>query len=323
MHSLTLSQDGKLPAIIEKGEILDVKLKCYLNLWHPDRSNTKGGKTATRTGKSRSVVTLLGFLNLCMQKSKMNTWYPNRKYDRSFNTVQKNIAAIADDIIINRRPLSDILVMPRWEKDRETSQNQSQQILLEKTADSDKGAIVIGVVKRWIPSKWEDGGVGISLDLFDDLLWMPTETASATEHSSGQFISEIGKSDRYIIAICTVFRSRNKYTIGEIAFMRTNKQFIPVDSSYELQVADKLIAEHRAFSKPLRLDEEKYLPDFLLHDCQNHWVLEVFGVCGDPGYQVRKAQKIAYYRDNHVLCWHWTPETDRIIPDFPLKIHKG
>ena len=72
---LALSHDGKLPAIIEKGETLDVKLNCYLNLSRPDPSKTKGGQTTTRTGKSRSEVTLLGFLNICMQKSRMNTWY--------------------------------------------------------------------------------------------------------------------------------------------------------------------------------------------------------------------------------------------------------
>ena len=134
MHSLTLSYDGMLPAIIEKGQILDVKLNCYLNVSLPDRQKTNDVQAATRTGKSRSEVTLLGFLNLCMQKSKMNTWFPNRKYGRSFNTVQKNISTIADNITIDKRQLSEILVMPRWENDREYSQEQNRQILNKNSA---------------------------------------------------------------------------------------------------------------------------------------------------------------------------------------------
>lgn len=316
--TLTLSRDGKLPAIIEKGDTLDVKLNCYLNVNRPDQPKINGGHTSAGTGANRSTVTLLGFLNLCLQKSRMNTWFPHRKYDRSFNTVEKNMAAIADDITIAKRPLSEILFMPRWEKDREHSHEQNQQRLLDKTAKSGKAIIVIGIVKRWIASKMDDGGIGVGLDLLDKLFWMPSETAAATERSFGQLISEIGKTDRYILAICTVFRSRQHFSIADIALMRTNRQFITVDSSYELRVADQLIAEQRAFTKPLRLDGERYLPDFLLNDCQASWVLEVFGVSGDLEYQARKMQKIAYYRDNQVPCWQWTPETDQTIPEFPL-----
>jgi len=308
-----------LPAIIEKGETLDVKLNSYLTVSRTDHPKTNGGQPPAGTGPSRSGVTLLGFLNLCLQKSRMNTWFPHRKYDRSFNTVEKNMAAIADDITIAKRPLSEILFMPRWEKDREHSQEQNQQRLLDKTAKSGKAIIVIGIVKRWIASNRNDGGIGVGLDLLDKLFWMPAETAAETEKSFGQLISEIGKTDRTILAICTVFRSRQHFSIADIALMRTNKQFITVDSSYELRVADKLIAEQRAFTKPLRLDGERYLPDFLLNDCQASWVLEVFGVSGDPEYQERKAQKIAYYRDNQVPCWQWTPVTDQAIPEFPLK----
>jgi hypothetical protein len=74
-QTLTLSHDGKLPAIIEKGDTLNVKLNCYLNVSHADPSKTKAGQATTRTGKSRSEVTLLGFLNLCLQKSRINTWF--------------------------------------------------------------------------------------------------------------------------------------------------------------------------------------------------------------------------------------------------------
>jgi hypothetical protein len=321
INSLTLSHDGKLPAIIEKSDTLDVKLNCILNISRPDRLKTNNVQATTGTGNGRSAVTLLGLLTLCMKNSKMNIWFPHRNYDRSFNTVQKNIVTLADNITTENRQLFELLFMPRWEKNRDYSQIQNQQKLHKKTARSGNAVIIIGIVKRWIRSKWEDGGVGVSLDLLDKLLWIPVETATTTEHSFGQLILEIGKSDRYIIAICTVFRSGNKYTIGEIAFMRTNKQFIPVDSNYERQVADKLIAENRAFSKPLRLENERYLPDFILTDCNANWMLEVFGMTNNTEYLARKEEKLSYYQKNNILCWQWTPQNEKLIPEFPRNTH--
>jgi len=55
---------------------------------------------------------------------------------------------------------------------------------------------------------------------------MSAEIAKKAEYSFRQPLSEIGKPDRHIIAICTVFRSRD-YTIGEIALMRHQQAIYP------------------------------------------------------------------------------------------------
>jgi hypothetical protein len=74
--------------------------------------------------------------------------------------------------------------------------------------------------------------------------------------------------------------SKPRFYLGLL--IRANLQFIPIDSSYALQVADKLIAERRTFSKSLKLEDElRYLSDFLLHDCGKPWVMGVFGKIND------------------------------------------
>ena len=138
-------------------------------------------------------------------------------------------------------------------------------------------------------------------------------------NSFGKLFSEIGKPDRRILAITAVFRNKTSFVVSDIGLIRTNRQFIPVDSSYELQVADKLIAERRAFSKPLKLEDElRYLPDFLLHDCQVPWVMEVFGITNDDKYQAQKLEKLQYYRDHGIPCWQWEPAVDKVMQDFPV-----
>ncbi|MDT4292353.1 DUF1173 family protein [Methylomonas sp. MO1] len=98
--------------------------------------------------------------------------------------------------------------------------------------------------------------------------------------------------------------------------IRTNLQFIPVESSCELQVADKLIAERRPFSKPLKLDGElRYLPDFLLHDCKEPWVMEVFGMTNDGKYQTHTLETVLPGQVH--FCWQLSPEVNGQMPLFP------
>ena len=315
----TSSPNGKTPAIIEYGDRLDINLDSYLDLATNGTLLANTGGNHSGNGGSRDSITLLGLLNVCLQKAGLHIWHPVRQFPRTFNTVQKSVDTIANQITIGKRRLANMLVMPIWRKGLDRAQNleQNRQDLFKKTAKSGQAAIVIGIVNRWIASKNDDGGVGVGLDLLDKLLWMPPETAAAAEQSFGQLIKEIGLDDRYILAIATVFRNGDYCTISDIALMRTNTQFIPVDSSYELLVADKLIAENRKFRKPLRLERERYLPDFVLMDCKTDVVMEVFGVQGNAEYDERKAEKLAYFEDKRIPCWYWMPADEKEIPEFP------
>lgn len=315
MHNV--SSGGKLPAIIQSGDMLNINLSSYLNL---STTNTRSSNNQpTSGGSGRNSISLLGTMNFCLEKGRLTTWYPNRQFLRTLNTLQKSIGTVAEQITIGKRRLANMLVMPIWRKemDREKNLERNQQELFRKTAKIGQAAIVIGEVNRWIPSKEDDGYIGVGLDMLDKLLWIPKEIAEATEHSFGQLIKEIDLKDRRILAIVTVFRHGNHYTIGEIALLRTNTQFIPVDSSYELLVADQLIAQNRKFLKPIHLEGEIFLPDFILQDCQTDVVMEVFGIQGNAEYDEQKTKKTMYYRENHIPCWHWTPALEKDMPDFP------
>ncbi|WP_031431519.1 DUF1173 family protein [Methylomicrobium agile] len=333
--ALTQYQRDNQPAIIEKDDKLDVKIKAILTISakpKPKTSKIYGTEATASKTTSRTGITLLGFLHLCWQTANLNDWRPAKQPKCGLNTVASSIHKIAGKITVGRHPLAEKLIIPHWifpENDttetrdqhywneiRKISMAESQKNLEEKTANSGKAAIVIGLVQRLIKTKGSSGNVGVSIQLLDSLLWMPAELAKKTEHSFGQWLSEIGKPARHIIVICTVFRKGDYYTIGDIALMRTSKQFIPVDSSYELLVADKLVAENRAFTKPLKLDEEPYLPDFVLNDCRQKWVLEVFGL-NDAEYLRRKAEKLAYYRKRQIFCWHWSPISNSVMAEFP------
>lgn len=105
------------------------------------------------------------------------------------------------------------------------------------------------------------------------------------------------------------------------AIMLTSWRDIPVESSYELRIADMLVRERRAFSKPMRFDsaDDVVYPDFLLHDVagSKDLPMEIYGVRGNDKYEERKVKKQMHYRGNNRLFWEWTPPEP--IPPFPLR----
>jgi hypothetical protein len=316
-ESRAAANGGAQSAIVERNGIVNIKLASYLRV--ATNLNGPAGGGHAPAGATRSAITLLGLLNESLHRTRINIWYPNRQRKRSFTTLHNCILDMAQDMVIEgeRRRLADMLVIPHWLQDKPGSLRGNRAALFEKTAKPDQAAIIIGRVTRWIPSRQETGGIGVGLDLLDELLWMNPETAAAAERSFGQPISEIKNRDRHIIAICTVFRTGKYLTIADLALLRTNLQFIPVDSSYELQIADKLVAEGRAFRKPLRVEGSGFRPDFVLTDCDRDWALEVFGMTRDPVYQGRKQRKLEIYHQQRIPCWSWTPEEDDAVPDFP------
>ena len=318
-NSFSTENGGTLPAIIEQNGIWDINLSSPLSV---STDLNKTAEISHHAGINRSTTTLLGLLNFLFEKAETNVWRPNRKFDQSFSHVRKLVSEVSKKTVIDKTRVSRRLFIPEWLDNNLNASLESNQKNISKKTPQGTAAIVIGKINAWIESKKTPGGMGVGLNLLNDPLWMEPELAAKTIHSFGQLISEIRKKDRHILAICSVFKTGKYYTIGDIALMRVSKQFIPVDSSYELAVADRLVEEKRFFCKPIRsiplfLEQAGFLPDFVLTDCKHDWVMEVFGIDNDPEYLAQKGKKLAYYREHTISCWQWTPKDNTGIPKFP------
>ncbi|WKJ88546.1 DUF1173 family protein [Methylomonas montana] len=281
---------------------------------HPQRSKAPSLKA------SRASTGLVGFFHALLQKAQLNLWQPKQS-ERPFAASTRALAKAAQTVTLEKQqPVAERLVITLWERNLEHSQTINLAALQTRTANPQQAAIVVGELMECRDARKVEGSLGLKLKLLNVPLWLLRPVARKATHSFGQLFGEIGKPDRRILAIAVVFRNKASFVVSDIGLIRTNRQFIPVDSSYELQVADKLIAERHAFSKPLKLDEElRYLPDFLLHDCQVPWALEVFGMTNDDQYQAHKLEKLQYYRDHGIPCWHWEPAVDKVMLGFPVK----
>ena len=76
--------------------------------------------------------------------------------------------------------------------------------------------------------------------------------------------------------------ANDRARIVGMAMMAVTADWIPVESSYEQQVADTLVSRKRAFNKPLRYDArtDEVFPDFILLDAFDgrQVPMEVFGL---------------------------------------------
>ncbi|MBU2801729.1 DUF1173 domain-containing protein, partial [Acidithiobacillus caldus] len=97
---------------------------------------------------------------------------------------------------------------------------------------------------------------------------------------------------------------------------------IPVESSYELQVAEALVTAGRAFVKPFpghagELEVDGMTPDFVCVDRTPPVYLEVYGRMGDPEYARHTEEKRRRYRRQGIIPWEWDPLTEQRMPDLP------
>jgi hypothetical protein len=119
----------------------------------------------------------------------------------------------------------------------------------------------------------------------------------------------IGKPAARIVAVLVVERTKDgNLRAVDLALQLCSRSFIACDSSYEVEMANRLVGERRRFDKPLRSDQsDDMLPDFRLTDTARPTAIEVYGMESNDAYRARKLQKQALYASRNEPCVEWIP----------------
>ncbi|CAG2159734.1 DUF1173 family protein [Cupriavidus numazuensis] len=290
----------------------DVRLDA--SLWVSTRTPT----TRTRpTGKSakppRRSAGLLAFLEFAWEQAGLNVW-PGTG-GRSWNACWSHLITELADCRINGKPADGMLhVMQRWDPARKTeilAELDAWQARLTPTKDTSPRGILIGEIESHEPTQF-----GGKLVLRQSLLryFMSGAVYQRLQRSHATALAGIGKTEQRCIAILLVEKSKANYlTVVDAAAMLANRQFLPCDSSYEIAMADRLVALERSFLKPLRhIGQAAVHPDFVLTDVTPEVVIEVLGMSGNPQYDTHLAEKRAHYQANRIPCIEWTPAAEEL-----------
>ena len=269
---------------------------------HPRRAGGGG------TGIARGTTSLYATLKYMWEVTRLNTWHPATA-TRTEMSVSRRIYMAAKGITIGKIAVNTVLISEGHGFDRHARAGllrtrfavagKTQALLLFGEIPSQPGALfdrLSALAAR----------CGISI--------ADSEGACAAAESS--FARQVQYRRGRLIVLASGFKSaRDTIDLQEIGILACSDPYIPIDSLYELNVADRLVAEARSFIKPVRDDGGAVVPDFILTDTAVEVEMEVFGRT-DPDYLEKAERK--KIRD----IWWWDAATTDELPPFPPKSAK-
>ena len=261
---------------------------------------------------TRSRASLLGLLHLMWTKAGLHRHDPARMprlgpWERlrqvASRTVPNNMRSLSE------YGLASILLLPTSAVEQAGDQVRRNRAKLFESHGKRRVMFACQLSAQQLESRngggfadlYETFGVGVSVhgDLIESALkQFPSERAALR---AGQAVIAFG-----VAKVRERDRGGHAATVERMVLMGVTDWYVPVESSHERALAERLEAAGRAYLKPLRHDADTLVhPDFVLTDTAAPVALEVYGM-NTPEYLARKAEKQALYADRLPgQHWHW------------------
>ncbi len=325
--------------ITEEDGVIKLRLAFGLNPTpSADPANREPARLATGPVRVKPHASALGLLHLLWETARLNRFNPERPHSGQLGWLSSafQLGRASTKIAVGRAKLNEhLFVLPPNPGKMEVARYANLSKL------DHKRLVLVARFYSLKPSSAIKGmetlrvaGTGKLAPSF--FINVPSALADSTRRSyANQIARAEGKeaSNRVIciavgdFAVITPKPNPLKpaaapyyrLTVQQLSLMSVNDYLIPVESSYEQQLADLLCAQNRTFTKPLRYDADTdvVFPDFILNDTPSPCPLEVYGMTHHD-YLVRRQQKIAYYQ-KHFPGAHWAWDADTPMPPLPAK----
>ncbi|MFD0501481.1 DUF1173 family protein [Streptomyces rhizosphaericus] len=272
------------------------------------------------TSETRRAVGLLGLLHYLWEQAQLNCWY-RRSYKRTWHVCHARLRNLLDDCTVNGRPIAAALyLVPPYRPQTAQSHQAELNIFLERLGDHQGRkfrGLFLGEIRDIRETPY---GHRIDLRHMRNPFFAKAGQLNRWTRSYGLAFSAAVKSDRArrIALLAVEKKPSGTLAVMDGAFMLTNTNYIPADSSYELLMADALAKAGRRMIKPLRYDHhEEVFPDFVLTDTTPPTFVEVYGVKGRLGYELRKLAKQQHYRSTGQPVIEWDVDKDMPLLTLP------
>ena len=271
---------------------------------------------------ARKQLSLRGLLHYLWERAGFNRWYPRMQGKRSYWVLRKFLLQASEDVEAKGLRLAERVFIPEsFAKDQvaEIAQRRKQALSILLSSDADlhrKMMIAIGELKELRTTTL---GYEVVLKHLPDCTFFLDHKAG--ERTKRAFESELlawSADQMKLIVACLFYAKREHlYQIEALTLMMTSAQWIPLDHAYEKDVVDKLVAEQRAFLKPLRYEAKHAgnFPNFQLLDAGERPVtLDILSPFLSDRERATKARAIAA---RNPQGWAWDTAQEVFIPDLP------
>lgn len=272
---------------------------------------TQSKEPSATHGHRRRSAPLLGFLQRIWLDAGLNQWAGVAS--RNWGTCNSQILALLGDGTMNGRPVQEVIhVMRRYEETAQAALKAEFEAFLSRiktTPEATERGVVIAELKSIEPSRY---GFVIKIRQTFEAFFASKQLIKAASKSFRYAWSMIGNTEARVVALLALERTNDgNLRVIDVAAQLCNKSFIPCDSSDEVAMANRLVAERRRFVKPMRLTAgDDMLPDFRLTDTAEDTAIEVYGMESQEAYRVRKAAKQALYARWRIACVEWVPPAE-------------
>jgi hypothetical protein len=283
--------------------------------------------------------TMLGLYRSLWESAELSQYDPGLRINWSI--ARAAILKRASEMAWAGQPFDESILMPipPSEQDSRNDEIRSEHQKMFGLARTRQRAIIIAPVLKWLSPKPEYGKDHAIIDLaigsapnaphqnpygmhlvrssglFNRLRishpdsFRAIEARMAGKRNETASLSADEKLKVMLTAVCRVstdMKGGFTLSIDDASLNIISRDFIPCDSSYELQLARSLAIGKRRYQKPLISSEwPDMLPDFELLDVGSDKIpLEVYGL-NTEAYLESKRKKIAAYRQSHRPYWHW------------------
>ena len=298
-----------LPGIVATPMGLRAKLDVALTQREVG-SGSKAARSGRSTGTSRRAAPLLGFLQALWQVAGLNRWSGTERV-RNWGVCNARILAGLGDAVVNGVPADQVLhVMRRFQDADRDAINAEFDAFLSRVGHRDGAnhrGIVVGEIAEIGTTQY---GRSITLRQSAKRYYASSELVALAQNRFAHAWRALGDRNARVVTILVIERTpKGHHVVLNFAAMLCSATYIACDSIHEVAMANRLVAEHRAFDKPIRLEDgAAMLPDFVLTDTPTPTQLEVHGMNGQSDYEARKAAKRARRLRDGIPAVEWNIE---------------
>ena len=284
---------------------LDIRADIPLKVRTEDRN--PAGDPAQRSagsGQKRASMAMLGLLHAYWERARLNQWHPG--WNRNWSRCRWELGNIEGRL--NGEDIREAMyVVPAFDAEQKDKIEAGFERFRDRLAAPGPyraRGVVIGEAKALTQSEY---GYRLNLRHQAQTYYANRALIAKVSDSYRHVMAQMSNFNARVIALLVVELSKKGFlTVVDISLMLTSRNYIPVESSFELAMADALTSAKRSFIKPLRYDGmEDEFPDFRLTDTAPETIVEVYGMMGVPEYERRKAEKQASYRAKRIPVIEW------------------